>query len=178
MATFTLTFTWNIKYWWQSRGWAPGVLLTTLSLSLTLNIVLWHRRWCRWWVGGWLMVTFTLTVCLTFTFTLNNKHDSECGKDYEEMDDSCSLSLSLSLLLWTINMKERMVQMMSRWVTHGPFHFHYLSHFHFSYHFHLEHFLMTERMVQMMSRWVTHGPARCSPGPAQLTKLASGGSAG
>ena len=38
--------------------------------------------------------------------------------------------------------------------------------------------MMMEKMVQMMSRWVTHGPARCSPGPAQLTKLASGGSAG
>ena len=38
--------------------------------------------------------------------------------------------------------------------------------------------MMMEKMAKMMSRWVTHGPARCSPGPAQLTKLASGGSAG
>ena len=38
--------------------------------------------------------------------------------------------------------------------------------------------MMTEKMAKMMSRGVTHGPARCSLGPAQLTKLASGGSAG
>ena len=38
--------------------------------------------------------------------------------------------------------------------------------------------MMREKMARMMSSWVTHGPARCSPGPAQLTKLASGGSAG
>ena len=38
--------------------------------------------------------------------------------------------------------------------------------------------MMREKMAKMMSRWVTHGPASCSPGPAQLTKLASGGSAG
>ena len=38
--------------------------------------------------------------------------------------------------------------------------------------------MMREKMAKMMSRWVTHGPARCSPRPAHLTKLASGGSAG
>ena len=41
-----------------------------------------------------------------------------------------------------------------------------------------EKMMMREKMAKMMSRWVTHGPARCSPRPAHLTKLASGGSAG